>query len=240
MHHLLLFILPTAIVLLALFWAWRRRHRARHTQIRPYSEVRQQIISALADATHEPSIPPHRPAGLDTRVPAAVAAQLRRLYPPTEKTWSPYFQLYCQVIASIHAELRAIDLRAERPELLSPGRRAVLLANHLDMEVGNGGLDQFYLNSSGNAAQLTPASLHALGLETHAALIDRANSQFPAPGPLPARPERLAIMDSLPAAAGNAWRLLDGEFFRIEGPIGGSIVDASVRYILAHEPEFFR
>ena len=100
---------------------------------------------------------------------------------------------YCAVVDSIRDELAAIDEETAFYELLSPGRRALILADGLDLEVNNGGFDQFFLNSSGDGAAATPDALRLLGHPNVATMVERANSQFPS-GPPTSRQARLAQM----------------------------------------------
>lgn len=140
---------------------------------------------------------------------------------------------------SIRRELAAIDRKTDWYELLAPGRRAVLLADNLDSEVNNGGFDQFFHNSSGDGAHFTPDSLCLLGLERPAAMVERANRQFPN-GPSPSREARLAQMDTLPAKARQVWSRLDHEFFKLKFSFGGMSVGAGLSFILKNEAQFFK
>ena len=202
-----------------------------------YGDVRSELIGELADPKAQRPAPPARPAGLDKRISPEVGRKLRALGPPSKENWSQVFDLYLEILKSIEDELTAIDPETQWFELLSPGRRAVMLAESLDAEVNNGGFDQYFLNSSGDGASATPAALRMLGREDLAAMVEKANAQFPA-GPPPARGARLAQMDRLPPEARNVWDELDGQYYGLKGPYGG-VAASAIAYILGHEAEFF-
>jgi hypothetical protein len=203
-----------------------------------YGDVRSELIGELADSKAQRPPPPPRPAGLDTRLDPEVGRRLRALGAPSEANWKEVCPVYFQILKSIEDELTAIDPETQWVELLSPGRRAVALAEALDAEVNNGGFDQYFVNSSGDWAAATPGALRMLGREDIAAMVDRANAQFPA-GPPAARGARLAQMDRLPPEARKVWDELDGQYYELKDPFGG-IAASAIAYILAHEAEFFR
>jgi hypothetical protein len=202
-----------------------------------YGDLRQQFFDQAGRSSSHRSSPPSRPANLDTRLPAAIAAQLRRLYPPTKDTSKALHKCYEEVEGSIFKELEAIDPNTDWYELLSPGRRALVLIESLEGEVDNGGFDQYYLNSSGDGASLAPAALRMFGQEKVALMVERGNAQFPG-GPPADRNQRLIQMKSLGEQAQKVWGDLDNEFYKLDFSNGLGI-DAAIPYILAHESEFF-
>lgn len=204
-----------------------------------YDEMRQQFFEEATRSSSRRGKPPARPANLDKRLPAAALAEMRRLYPPTKDTAHAFDECYSKVAQSIYAEMDAIDANEEWYELLSPARRAVVLADQLDGEVNNGGFDQYFLNSSGDGAALAPAALRLLGQEKVAQMVERANAQFPG-GPPADRNLRLIQMKILPEQARQVWSALDDEFYKLDLPPGGLSAGVAAAYILKHESEFFQ
>lgn len=145
-----------------------------------------------------------------------------------------WFEAYLAVVDSIRDELARISRRFDWYELLSPGRRAVVLLDTLEAEVNNGGFEQYYGNSSGDGAVLAPDSLRLLGLEELAALVERANGVFGEPV-LRDREERDEVLEDLE----GAWESFDDEFFRRKPEEGDWAPTVGGRYIVAHPGEFF-
>lgn len=230
-------ILILAVVVVVIAVGWLRR--GRNPGVRPYSDVRREIVGSIADQGAQPLAPPARPAGLDKRLPVRSLKELQALWPPTEANWRTYFAAYLQVVQSIRDELASIDPEHDWYELLSEPRRVVLLVDELESEVNNGGFDQFYLNSSGDGAYALPSALRALGHSAAAALAERANSQFPS-GPARHRAKRLAQMDDLPDPDSEMWSRLDSEFYSLDAPFGGIAAHLGGKYILEHATEFFQ
>jgi hypothetical protein len=73
--------------------------------------------------------------------------------------------------------LRIGDDWDHEPEILAglaPGIRAVYASHRLDAEVGNGGLSQFFSNSSGRLAYQALAGLRLIGADEHARILEKA------------------------------------------------------------------
>ncbi len=138
---------------------------------------------------------------------------------------------------SVSDEIKLLGSDSEACARLSPGRRAIFIADAVSREVNNGGFDQFFLNSSGNTASFAPESLRLLGDSTTAALVERANRIFPA-GPPADRDRRLSEMERLGEAAERAWEALDTEYFNLTSPFGGG-AHYQFAYIKGHQDEFF-
>ena len=96
------------------------------------------------------------------------------------------------------------------------------------MEYQNGGLDQFFRNSTGIVARETLAGLERFGARKYAALFSKALAAFPDGGPSRHRKERLAQMDTLRP---GALRLKEPE-----EDLDGILA----RRIRAHPTAFFR
>lgn len=206
--------------------------------VQSYGDVRKQFFKQADRSNKHRNQPPQRPAGLDTRLAMGKAVELRGLYPPTAENSAAFYKCYNEVLSSIAKELGAIDANNQWFELLSPSRRAVVLVEALEAEVNNGGFDQYYLNSSGDGAALTPGALRLFGQEQVAVMVERGNAQFPN-GPSAHRNTRLLQMKDLDEEARNTWSSLDNDFYTLSLPEGGLSVGCAIPYILTHESEFF-
>lgn len=118
-------------------------------------------------------------------------------------------------------------------EGLSFPQRVLVCVWALLGEVGNGGLDQWLFNSSGDWARQTLDSLKALGANDAAALVRRAMAVFPGGVPSPELAERRLQMGALSEAAGEQLASLDAPFYQLE-----TSLDALLReYVRAHKTE---
>ncbi|MBL8879352.1 MAG: DUF4375 domain-containing protein [Phycisphaerales bacterium] len=237
MQFEVVFVLTILAVAVIVVVVWLRR--GRKSAVMPYREARRTIIDSMTGFAVPRSAPPARPVGLDKRLPADKLREFQALWPPTKDNWGTYFDAFYLVIESIRDELALIDPEQDWYELLSDARRFVLVAYGLESEVNNGGFDQFFLNCAGDGAYAAPGALRALGAMAAASLAERANTQFPA-GPPRDRTQRLAQMDNLPAAAGEAWSALDSEFYALDIPFGGIAAHLGGRFILDNPNEFYQ
>ena len=97
---------------------------------------------------------------------------------------------------------------------LSEEEQTVILVWAVEGEVGNGGLDQFYFNSSGDFAAETVEALRRIGAGRTAELVERANRLFPTQLPPRQRAARVAELDTFTGKASASWRRLEREFYR--------------------------
>lgn len=184
-----------------------------------------------ADWTSEEPVVPSRPTGLDTRLSAAAAAELRAANPEGNEATHIFFA----VGESIDQEFNAIDPEQSHPTALSRPRRVFYAVSGLEMDINNGGLDQYYNNSRADCAHELPDMLREIGMPHLADLVARANAVFPK-GPPANRSVRLAMFDHLGDDASNQWNELTNEYFKNNY----SCQTHLVRHILAHESEFFK
>ena len=119
-------------------------------------------------------------------------------------------------------------------ERLSRAEQVVGCLTELEMEVNNGGLDQYYWNSPGDHALETVAALRELGATFTATLLAEANAAFGHDGPDKGRDQRWTQMDSLPEQARALWFELDGRFDEYRDNLSG----LAALYIRAHRAEF--
>ena len=82
----------------------------------------------------------------------------------------------------------------------------------LEMEVNNGGFDQYYFNSCGNLAIETVASLKQIGANETASLLEAANNDVPCL-PLPEdRDARMKILDQVNES--SKFGALENEYYQ--------------------------
>lgn len=175
----------------------------------------------------------------DYRLPRSKLALLRKLSPRTDKTHSKLFNLYIDITTTVLDELSAIDPETFRYERLSPVRRTVILIDHLDAEIRNGGFEQYYGNSSGDGAAQVPDALREVGQPGVARIVERANAQFPSGPPRNLR-RRNAVIDDIQSKAAKAWERATTQYLKLPFPFNGFTLVAVVPFILNHESEFFK
>ncbi len=177
----------------------------------PFSAIRRTIINTFKiGKSPKPAEPIIRPEGLDTRLDPALAADLDTLDPNGNEA----LQLLFKVTDSIEFELEAIDQITRPVDLISEPRRIVIVAYWIENEINNGGLAQYYLNSSGDNAAIAPDLLRKIDLPDLASIIERANAFFPNANPPRDRAERLDILDEVEEQAEDAWDELTSEFYQ--------------------------
>ena len=121
----------------------------------PFSAIRRTIINTFKiGKSPKPAEPIIRPEGLDTRLDPALAADLDTLDPNGNEA----LQVLFKVTDSIGEELAAIDQITCPVDLISEPRRIVIVAYWIESEINNGGLAQYYLNSSGDNAGCPPSN----------------------------------------------------------------------------------
>jgi Domain of unknown function (DUF4375) len=118
-------------------------------------------------------------------------------------------------------------------DMLTEPQRAVCVADLFMSELYNGGLIQFYDNSSGDVAVHTPWALRTVGAAGFADLVDRANALFAAEA-LPVRPSRQKAVGEV-ATRLNA---LEAELYSLEDS-GFDIWESLLMYIELHSDTFF-
>jgi hypothetical protein len=96
---------------------------------------------------------------------------------------------------------------------LSEVEQTVMLVWSLRGEVGNGGFDQFYFNSSGDYAAETVRALETIGAKQTAALVSEGNRLFPTQ-PVPTdRERRIAELDTFSDSVTDTWDRLERVFY---------------------------
>ena len=117
---------------------------------------------------------------------------------------------------------------------LTPAEQVAHCVLLLESEVNNGGLDQFFWNSSGDTWRETIAALEAIGAPKFADIVRRAVAAFPGGEPPADRDARCDAMRGLPEAVSQAWFDLDGEFLDYPENLAALLR----AYAKAHRAEF--
>jgi len=104
----------------------------------------------------------------------------------------------------------------------------------LEGQVNNGGLDQYYFNSSGDYAADAVASLDAIGAKHTANLVRQANAMFGEAGPSPERFVRQDQLEALDEADQKRLGELDQAFYKYHDKL-----DVLLKaYVRAHKEAF--
>jgi hypothetical protein len=136
------------------------------------------------------------------------------------------------ILAQDREELSIIDLhnrisakiRAKGYERLTRGERLVDAVNWLDMEVNNGGFDQYFTNTSGDHALETVGYLREIGAEHTAGLLQKAMSVFPDATPPRDQMERGYLLMDRGEDVEEFLYGLDRDFYQGSDNISGLLV----------------
>jgi len=101
-------------------------------------------------------------------------------------------------------------------EDLSHAEQVLACLTEVEMEVNNGGFDQYYWNSPGDHADDAVTALRELGAAHTAGLVAQANAVFGPHGPDPDRERRWKQIDGLAESDRGKWGVLDGAFFEYQ------------------------
>ncbi len=194
------------------------------------------LIAALATialaACNGMASDPVRPDGLDKRLSLETMSEHDQLDPNDPDAYI----LASDVISSIYEELVAIDENTDAFHLISEPRQALYAVFWVEAEINNGGLSQYYYNSSGNQAAKAPQHLRELGLDEAADILEEANAFFPNATPPADRRARLAILDDVEEQASQTWNELEDRYFQS----GIGFQPNMINYIREHREEFYK
>jgi hypothetical protein len=151
-----------------------------------------------------------------------------------------------QKLAAIFARLQPVlweasesseqDIEATLARLTT-GQRIAYAIEQLQMEVANGGFDQYFFNSAGELAREALEGLRLLDLHRFAIVMERAMAEFPGGNVPRARDGRQELL-----AQGLSERLsdadLDSEWNRAY-EVEEEVSKAVLAYVDAHPEEFF-
>lgn len=120
---------------------------------------------------------------------------------------------------------------------LNPYEQILLHASIIEAEINNGGFDQYFINSSGDFAQDTVASLKKIGAQKTADLLQSANAQFGPSGPPKDRKARLDLIESMEESGSDYqdyFEDLDTQFYKYEDDLSQLMYD----FFQKHRSEF--
>ncbi len=106
--------------------------------------------------------------------------------------------------------------------------------NGLNIEVYNGGFDQYFYNSAGDFAQDAPAAFGAIGADHTAGIISKACSVFPDGKPPRDWEERQLLLLDIGEEAEQLLDELDDEFYAYKDDLSQLLVE----YIRKHKDDF--
>jgi hypothetical protein len=113
----------------------------------------------------------------------------------------------------------------KNPARLTQPEKNVVFIEQLEHEVNNGGIDQFFVNSSGDNAEETINALREIKSVKFLKILETAVQQFPGAKPPKDRDERLEVMEGIEDKTGPVWSSLDNEFYKYEEDIYGLLTD---------------
>ena len=119
---------------------------------------------------------------------------------------------------------------------LTPGQRAFVALNGLVAEVNNGGIHQYFWNSTGNLSEQVLAGLKLVGAQAHLRLFRKALKLFPDPAVLKSRSRRQKTLDRI--ATAKTARLFDEPFSELEGRRRSQLLTLQLAYLKKHPDEF--
>lgn len=117
---------------------------------------------------------------------------------------------------------------------LTRAERVIACLTEVEMEVNNGGFDQYFWNSPGNHATEAVQALRELGAFHTAGLVAEASAQFGPDGPDPDRERRWKQMDGRSQAVRDRWSALDDQFYEYRD----NLSSLAASYIRSHREQF--
>jgi len=163
-------------------------------------------------------------------------AHLRAAISQRRKTSPDELPMLEDIIDDDDTDFFAMDLLDHllaREELSEPERIAQLLLM-LNIGVGVGGLEQFYVNSSGDESTRLAAALEAVGASNLAEIVEQINQLFGSRGPSQSQVERRAQIAGFSTGAQQEWLRLIQEFDQAHN----DVVSLLQRYVRKHRGSF--
>ena len=142
-------------------------------------------------------------AGSSDRLVSWCREQRRKLTPTDRLGW--LVETLIQRVSGAIRHKGTAEALSPLPEPL----RVIYLAAYAEAEIGNGGIHQYFTNSSGQFAPMAVEAFAALGLPDHAALIAKGVAMFPQPFPDDPGAYREAQASSAETESGERWSAWD-------------------------------
>lgn len=162
----------------------------------------------------------------DYRIPEAAllnATEKDRSWIAIEEAWNAY--------ADCPASQMAKFFRC-----LTPGQRAFVALNGLEAEVNNGGVHQYFSNSTGNIFQEAVAGLKLIGADAHWRLLRKVLKLFPAQSVLTNRSARQKVLKKIDTNLTG--RLFDEPYFALEARKRNGLARLRLAYLRKHPMDF--
>jgi hypothetical protein len=132
----------------------------------------------------------------------------------------------------------AKDLSDEYPVIISlnKSQQAIYMIGVLQAEVENGGFNQYYYNSAGKFAKLTPGALMLVGANRFAQLVSRANKTFETENKNIKKHQDGTLEGFSKSYNNNPLNKLDNEFYALEKK--ENLESLQIAYIRKHKEDF--
>ena len=118
---------------------------------------------------------------------------------------------------------------------LSPAQKHFIAALMYDGEVNNGGLSQYFFNSSGDYWRDALAGLEAMGFEERLAVLRQAIAKFGSDGPSPDRKRRQEQLAKLERKNDALFDALDDRYYKSK-----EVIDVLAKRYVLKNPDAFR
>jgi len=105
-------------------------------------------------------------------------------------------------------------------DTLSKPEQIFFMIDQLEMEINNGGFEQYYGNSASDYAQDVPLALESIGASYTADLVRKGNSLFPNGLPSKIWPDRQVLLDNIIDDIRDQLDGLDNAFYEYKDPLG--------------------
>lgn len=117
-----------------------------------------------------------------------------------------------QLLTDLHTYLSELSDYGDKIERLSNPQTVFYFCQELEMEINNGGFNQYFNNSAGGFAHETAESLRLIGAMTTAGILQAAIDQFPGSNVPGDQSERQTVLGDIEESANETWEELDQRF----------------------------
>ncbi len=122
---------------------------------------------------------------------------------------------------------------------ITPGQRGFIAVDWFGKEVYNGGIEQFFANSTGVLAHEAREGFSMLGCQSYVELLDKVFALFPGGVVAKNRAQREAAVEAIPEETRESvFSAFDKAFYNMMDK-SDPITLPAIRYIESHPQEFF-
>ena len=139
-----------------------------------------------------------------------------------------------KTIMTLDQRLQEATNHGTKIDSLSDSQKTFLFVENLEREVNNGGLHQFFWNSSGNYAHETVEALKTIKANKTADLLTKANATFPNEAVPKNRMERQETQLLYEKKIEPELEKLDQEFYKYPDNLSNLLID----YVKDHQKDF--